>query len=251
MPIFDWVRTDMFKELGDGSTALFYEKNKIERIDPNDLIQDFKDSSYGMTLPGWEPEKLEQIEMLFELYKGMTEETLFNNLAYFLKEIIPVADENGIKMAIHPDDPPHQVFGLPRIVKNKKDDQKIIDIVDNPTNGITLCSGALGADANNDIPDMIRTFKDRIPFTHIRNIRRYDNGDFIETSHRGEDGSVPILEIIQAFSDISFNGYMRPDHGRHVFGERSRPGYGLYDRAMGIMYIIGCWDILRKNKIGE
>src|SRR5699024_4282387 len=149
--------------------------------------------------------------------------------------------------AIHPDDPPYSVFGLPRIVKNKEDLQKIVNIVDSPSNGITLCSGALGANPLNDIPDLIRKFKDRIPYAHIRNIRHFDNGDFIETSHREEDGSIPILEIMKAYHEIDFQGYMRPDHGRHVFGEESRPGYGLYDRAMGIMYLLGIWDTLNKQ----
>ncbi len=247
MPVFDWVRTNMFEELEDGSTALFYEKEKIEGADPYQLIEDVKGSARGMTLPGWEPERLATIEEAFKAYEGMTEEDLYENLAYFLKEIVPVAEEQGIQMAIHPDDPPYSVFGLPRIVKNKEDLQKIVAIIDSPSNGITLCSGALGANPDNDLPDMIRTFKDRIPFAHIRNIRHFENGDFIETSHREQDGSIPILDIMKAYHDIGFEGYMRPDHGRHVFGEESRPGYGLYDRAMGIMYLIGAWDTLEKE----
>lgn len=246
MPVFDWVRTDMAKELEDGSTALFYENAKIEGADPYELVENVRSASRGMTLPGWEPERLEKIEELFKSYAEVSEEDLFDNLAYFLKEIVPVAEANGIKMAIHPDDPPYPVFGLPRIVRSKENLQRIVDIVDSPSNGLTLCSGALGSNPANDIPDMIRTFKDRIPFAHIRNVKIYDNGDFIETSHREKDGSVPILEIMKAYHEIGFEGYMRPDHGRHLWGEESRPGYGLYDRALGIMYMIGAWDLLDK-----
>lgn len=247
MPVFDWVRTDMARLHSDGSTALFYEKAKIDGVDPKELIEKVKASSKGMTLPGWEPERLEKIEELLEAYRNVTEDDLFEHLKYFLTEIVPVAEANGIKMAIHPDDPPWPVFGLPRIVRNKENLQRIVDAVDSPSNGLTLCSGALGSDPNNDIPDMIRTFGDRIPFAHIRNVKIFENGDFIETSHREQDGSVPILEIMKAYHDIGFNGYMRPDHGRHLWGEESRPGYGLYDRALGIMYLIGAWDLLEKQ----
>ncbi len=248
MPVFDWVRTDLAKELPDGSTALFYEKAKIDGAEPYELVEKMKHAAKDLTLPGWEPERLGKIEELFKAYEPISENDLFENLAYFLKEIVPVAEEVGIKMAIHPDDPPYPVFDLPRIVQSKENLQRIVDIVDSPSNGLTLCSGALGANPANDIPDMIRTFKDRIPFAHIRNVKIYDNGDFIETSHREQDGSLPILEIMKAYNEIGFEGYMRPDHGRHVWGEESRPGYGLYDRAMGIMYMMGAWDLLDKLK---
>lgn len=248
MPVFDWVRTDMAKQLEDGSTALFYEVSKIEGVDPYELVENVKKSSRGMTLPGWEPERLEKIEELFKAYENVSEDDLFNNLAHFLNEIVPVAEENGIKMAIHPDDPPYPVFDLPRIVRSKANLQRIVDIIDSPSNGLTLCSGALGSNPDNDVPDMIRTFKDRIPFAHIRNVKVFENGDFIETSHREQDGSVPILEIMKAYHEIGFEGYMRPDHGRHLWDEESRPGYGLYDRALGIMYMMGAWDMLEKQK---
>src|SRR5699024_5908704 len=109
MPVFDWVRTNMFEELEDGSTALFYEKEKIEGADHYELIEDVKKSARGMTLPGWEPERLETIEEAFKAYENVTEEELYENLAHFLNEIVPVAEKNGIKMAIHPDDPPYSV----------------------------------------------------------------------------------------------------------------------------------------------
>ncbi len=247
MPVFDWTRTDLFKELEDGSTALFYEKAIVDDMDPMDLVNTINDNP-DFTMPGWEPERLAQLSKLFDAYKEVSEEDLWNNLQYFLEQIIPVAAENDIKMAIHPDDPPWPIFGLPRIITGKENLRRFVKLVDSPYNGITLCSGSLGANPNNNVAEMVREFADRIPFAHIRNLKRYDNGDFIETSHRSEDGSVDILEIMKAYHDIGFTGYARPDHGRHIWDEKCRPGYGLYDRGMGIMYMWGVWDSLNRYK---
>jgi len=245
MPVFDWIRTDLHKKLEDGSNALFYERAKIANMDPMELVTKIA-SNPKLTMPGWEPERLKHLPSLFDAYKNVTQENLFENLKYFLEQIIPVAEINDIKMAIHPDDPPNSVFGLPRIVSNKEDISKLLKAVDSPYNCVTLCTGALGSNANNDVPDMIRTFKDKIAFAHIRNVRIYENGDFIETSHRTQDGSLDITDIVKAFHEIGYKGYTRPDHGRHIWNEQCRPGYGLYDRALGIMYIWGLWDMVSK-----
>ncbi len=240
MPVFDWLRTDLFKEMEDGSTALFYEKSRID-IDPFKLVEEINANS-TLTMPGWEPERLQHLTGLFEAYKDVTEEHLWENLRYFLKEIIPVAERNGIRMAIHPDDPPWPVFGLPRIMTCQDNFRKFLQLYDSPANGITLCSGSLGANPDNDIISMIHEFGDRIPFAHIRNVRVYENGDFIESSHRTQDGTVDIAGIVNAYHEIGYTGYARPDHGRHIWDEQCRPGYGLYDRALGIMYLWGVWD---------
>lgn len=247
MPVFDWMRTDLHKKSSDGSTALFFEKSRIQDIDPMDLVKKIA-SNPNLTMPGWEPERLKDLSKLFEAYKNVTEEDLFNNLKYFLEQIIPVAEINDIKMAIHSDDPPWSVFGLPRIVTNEGNLDRLLKLVDSPSNCLTLCSGSLGSNPNNDIPKMIRRFGDRIAFAHIRNVKIFDNGDFIETSHRTQDGSLDICDIVKAYHDVGFTGYARPDHGRHIWNEQCRPGYGLYDRALGIMYIWGIWDTLEKLK---
>ncbi|WP_121612133.1 mannonate dehydratase [Mesobacillus foraminis] len=251
MPVFDWVRTDLYKELEDGSTALFYEKEKIENIDPMELVAKMAaDPDY--TMPGWEPERLLHLSSLFDAYKNVSQEDLWMNLKYFLEEIIPVAESNGILMAIHPDDPPWPIFGLPRIITSQDNIRRFLRLVDNPYNGITLCSGSLGANPSNNVAAMVREFAERIPFAHIRNVKIEENGDFIETSHRAQDGSVDILEIVKAYHEVGYAGYARPDHGRHIFDEECRPGYGLYDRALGIMYLWGIWDSLEKaRKEGE
>ncbi len=150
-------------------------------------------------------------------------------------------------MALHPDDPPWEIFELPRLMISRENIRRLLKLVDSPYNGITLCSGSLGANHQNDIPAMIREFHDRIPFAHIRNLKIYENGDFIETSHRSQDGSLNLYEIVKAYHDCGFNGYTRPDHGRHIWDEKCRPGYGLYDRALGIMYLWGIWDSLEAS----
>lgn len=144
MPIFDWMRTDLFKEMEDGSTALFFDKAKILSMSAEELVENIAgNSSYSM--PGWEPERLKHLAPLFEAYKDVTEEDLFNNLQYFLEQVVPVAEKHDIKMAIHPDDPPYSVFGLPRIVTNRDNLARLLKLVDSPSNGLTLCAGSFGA----------------------------------------------------------------------------------------------------------
>ncbi|TMW72295.1 mannonate dehydratase [Alteribacter natronophilus] len=247
MPVFDWLRTDLAREMEDGSTALFYEGSRIEDVDPFELAKTVAGNP-DVTMPGWEPERLAHLTELFEAYKNVTEEDLWSNLAYFLDEIIPLAEELDIKMAIHPDDPPWSVFGLPRLITSKENVKRMLGLNDSPYNGLTLCSGSLGANPDNNIPDIIRSFSDRIHFAHIRNVKIFENGDFIETSHRTEDGSIDIYEVVKAYYDSGFTGYARPDHGRHIWNEKCRPGYGLYDRALGIMYLWGIWDALERQE---
>ena len=200
-------------------------------------------------MPGWEPERMAKLDSLFAQYNGMTEDSLFENLKHFLKAIIPVCEERDIKMAIHPDDPPWPIFNLPRIIRSRDHIKRFLDLVDSPYNGLTLCTGALGPNKLNDIPAIIREFGDRIHFAHIRNVKVFETGDFIEVSHRAQDGNVDTVEVMKAYHEIGFQGYIRPDHGRHLWGEEKtcRPGYGLYDRALGIMYLLGIWDTLNKG----
>ncbi|SHO59056.1 Mannonate dehydratase [Vibrio quintilis] len=244
MPVFDWTRTDLYKQTTDGSNALFFEKSQIEDIDPITLIDKIS-KDVDVTMPGWEPERLARLKETFRQYEGFTAEDLWQNLQYFLEQIIPVCESCDIKMGIHPDDPAFPIFGLPRIIINKENIGRFLNLVDSPYNGLSLCTGSLGS-SNNDIPDIIDTYCSRIHFIHIRNVKRYENGDFIETSHRACDGSVDTVKVIETLHRHGYSGYVRPDHGRHIWGEEAwaRPGYGLYDRALGIMYIWGVWDSL-------
>lgn len=249
MPVFDWVRSDLAKPLADASTVLSYEERLIPE-DPMKMLAEMEHSSKGYSLPGWEPERLKELKTLFQKYKGLDEPQLIANLKYFLEGIIPVCEEYDVRMAMHPDDPPWSVFSLPRFVNSKEHLTAIVELVDSPYNGLTLCSGSLGANPANNIPELIRHFgaMGRIHFAHIRNIKIEGKGNFHETSHLSSDGSFDMFEIMKAYHDIGFKGYMRPDHGRMIWGENARPGYGLYDRALGIMYLHGLWEALEKMK---
>ncbi len=241
MPVFDWSRTALHKMLPDGSYTLEFDIETVNRIDPDKGIQ----------LPGWDTSyQPEQLKTLLEEYASLDEEGLWTHLEYFLKKIIPVAEEVGIRMAIHPDDPPRPIFGLPRIVKNRSDLNRVLSIADTPANGLTLCSGSLGADTGNDVAELVREFaaRGRIHFAHMRNVKVNESGDFYETAHRSADGSLDMAAIMQAYADAGFTGYVRPDHGRMIWGETGKPGYGLYDRALGAVYLNGLWEGIQKAK---
>ena len=248
MPIFDWTRTELFFELEDGSTALYYEAARI-KDDPKEMAAYILENQReGMSFPGWEPERMARLDELFAAYKEVTKEKLWENLKYFLEAIIPVCRACDMKMAIHQDDPPWDIFGLPRLLTDEAAISKFLKLVDDPYNCLTLCTGSLSASPANNVADIIRKHCDRIAFTHVRNVRHYPGGDFAEVSHRDQDGHSGILDILKAYHDCGFTGYVRPDHGRHLWNEQCRPGYGLYDRALGIMYLWGVWDMLEKLK---
>lgn len=246
MPVFDWTRSDLAKLRPDGSTVLSYDQELIDSIDPEKMMDSMDEKSNGFVLPGWEPERMAKIKELFELYKDVDEEKLFANLKYFLERIMPTCEKYGIKMAIHPDDPGWSVFGLPRIMKTKENLLRLVTTVDSPCNGVTLCTGSLGSNPDNDIPDIIRSLKGKIHFGHIRNIIHLAPGKFDEAAHLSSDGSLDMFEIMKALYDIGFDGVIRPDHGRAIWGEISMPGYGLYDRALGATYLNGIWESITK-----
>ena len=240
MPVFDWTRSELHHELQDGSNALIYENETILKMDP--LKGD-------LSLPGWDASytKGDMKDLLLQ-YQNISEEKLWDHLQYFLEKIIPVCEHADIKMAIHPDDPPWSIFGLPRIITNFENLKRFTELVDSPYNGITLCSGSLGVDPNNDIPEMIRYFgkRGKIHFGHVRNIKITGEKCFEETSHLTNAGSLDIFEIMKAYHDIGFDGPIRPDHGRMIWGEEGRPGYGLYDRALGASYLQGLWESINR-----
>ena len=247
MPVFDWTRSDLAKVRPDGSTVLAYDQHKIDQIDPQEMFTRLDGDSNGFVLPGWEPERMAHVKELFALYRNVTEEQLFDNLVYFLKAIMPVCDEYDVNMAIHIDDPCWSVFGLPRVITCKDQLLRLMNAVPNPHNGVTLCTGSLSSNPANDIPDIIRSLKGRIHFAHVRNTRYTAPGVFEEAAHYAADGSLDMYAIVKALVDIGFDGPVRPDHGRAIWGEVAMPGYGLYDRALGSQYILGLYDaIVRK-----
>jgi mannonate dehydratase len=239
MPVFDWTRTSVATELPDGSLTLSFDASQVQEIDPEQ----------GIALPGWDASyKPEELKRVLAEYKDIGEEQLWANLEYFLKAMIPVAEEAGVRMGMHPDDPPRPIFGLPRIVKNRDDLMRLVSIVDSPANGITLCSGSLGADLCNNIESLVREFggMGRIPFGHLRNVAVEEDGTFYESAHLSCEGSLDMANILKAYHDVNFDGYVRPDHGRMIWGETGKPGYGLYDRALGVVYLNGLWEAISK-----
>lgn len=234
MPIFDWTRTDLAMPLPDGSTALAYDDTALARIDLSRGTGD---------LPGWAAAySAEELGALLDAYRAVDAEALWENLAYFLERVVPAARSANVKLAIHPDDPPWPIFGLPRIITNAAALDRLTSLVDDPHNGVTFCTGSLGAAPDNDLPAMIRRLGNRVHFMHCRNVQRTGTRQFHEAPHPSEFGDVDMLAVMRALRDVGFAGPMRPDHGRMIWGERGRPGYGLYDRALGAMYLQGLWE---------
>ena len=251
MPVFDWTRTELARLRPDGSTVLAYTQKAVDALDPEKMFDSIAGDMNGTVMPGWEPERMEHVKELFGLYQNIDEEQLFANLKYFLEKIMPVCDTYHINMAIHPDDPAWSVFGLPRIITNKKNILRFIHMVDNPHNGVTFCSGSYGTNLKNDLPDMIRALKGRIHFAHVRNLKFHSPDDFEEASHLSSDGNFDMYEIMKALYESGFDGPIRPDHGRMIWDEEAMPGYGLYDRALGACYLNGLWEAIEKNAQGK
>lgn len=248
MPVFDWLRTDLKYELSDGSETMYYDDELVRNITPKQLVAAMREGSSNFVLPGWEWERLEQLEKTLQMYEGMKEEDLFDNLVHFLREIVPVCEQFNVKLALHPDDPPWSIFGLPRIVTCQENIEKILRAVDSPSNTLALCTGSLGVNTKNDIPSMVCQFggMKRISFVHLRNFKLIGERKFYESAHPSFCGSLDMFEIVKALRDVDYDVYLRPDHGRTIWGEKARPGYGLYDRALGITYILGLWEAIGK-----
>ena len=202
-----------------------------------------------LSLPGWDESYTKaQLRDLLHQYEVMPEEQLWRNLQTFLEAVIPVAEEAGIRMAIHPDDPPWSLFGLPRIITCEANYDRFLKLVDSPANGLTFCTGSLGASPDNDLVHMAGKYADRIPFLHLRNILRTGDRCFHEVGHPTECGSIDMYGIAKTLVEHGFDGYVRPDHGRMIWGETGRYGYGLYDRALGATYIAGLFEAIEKDR---
>lgn len=241
MPVFDWTRTQLDKKAPDGSTSLVMYQSQLRGLNP---LRD------GLDLPGWDASyEKETLKELLAAYGGLGEEGLWRNLEHFLREVIPVAESCGIRMAIHPDDPPYPIFGLPRIITCEENLDRFLKIVDSPANSLTLCTGSLGCACRNHVAEMTRKYSamDRIGFMHIRNVRNLPDGSFEECGHFSRGGSLDLYEIVRALTETGFDGYVRPDHGRMIWGETGKPGYGLYDRALGAAYLNGLFEACEKG----
>ena len=242
MPVFDWTRTDLAYRYEDGSTALIFDEEVSKKMDP---------INGELSLPGWDSSYTkESMKAVMDSYTDVDEEKLWENLAYFIKRVMPVAEEVKVKMAIHPDDPPYSIFGLPRIITNKAAVERFLDLYDSEYNGVTLCVGSYASIPDNDPIEILRYALDRrrVNFMHARNIKLEEGKSFKETAHPSEYGSIDMYEVVKALHDHNWNGPIRPDHGRMIWGETGRPGYGLYDRALGATYLSGLWEAIDKIK---
>ncbi|PRO66496.1 mannonate dehydratase [Alkalicoccus urumqiensis] len=241
MPVFDWTRSEMAAALPDGSNSLKYDEDTLKDIDP---------LSGQLTLPGWDLSyQTDELQAIMDGYKEIDEDQLMDNLVYFLERIIPVAEEEDVLMAIHPDDPPWRIFDLPRVINGNTRIKEMLTRVDSPSNGITFCTGSYGADPENDLLEIIETAEGRIHFVHARNVKRMKSGySFQETAHSIHAGSIDMVAVLEKLHEVGFDGPIRPDHGRMIWGETGRPGYGLYDRALGATYLNGIIHTLQKKE---
>lgn len=250
MPVFDWLRTELAHEMDDGATCLYYNENDIQGMTPQDIVEKTAKDSGGLTLPGWEPERLSRLDEVMKIYEDIDRDQLRNNFRYFLEGVIPTAEKVGIRLACHPDDPAWDLFGLPRIYRNRDDMDIIANLYDSVYNGFCICSGSLGSNPDNDVPAIFREFGERglMNAAHLRNVEYLGEKIFQEAPHPSATGSLDMYAIMEAIYDTNPDVAMRPDHGRMIWGETGRPGYPLYDRALGSVYLVGLFEAIQKSK---
>jgi mannonate dehydratase len=251
MPVFDWTRTSLARPMPDGSEALAYVEGELSAVE---------EALASGGLPGWmDAHGPDDLRRLFAAYAGVSQDQMWDHLGWFLERAVPVAEAAGVRLAVHPDDPPWPLFGLPRVVTSAEALGRVCDLVDSPANGVTFCTGSLGADPG-QVGGLAEAAgrlaaRGRVHFAHLRNVRQLGTGDgapsrdFTETAHSPHvagGGDVDLPGVVAALKGAGFTGPLRPDHGRQIWSERGdaaiRPGYGLFDRALGAAYLQGLWE---------
>lgn len=283
MPVIDWVRTDLRHALPDGSMTLYFDYAKLAYFDIRILEREGAEKDYPDTvlermekfastatradrrelvdtiivktqgficgnISDGEAAPVRRFKALMEPYRGVGREQLLSNLGYFLDAVLPVCREYDINMCIHPDDPPMQVFGLPRIAGSAGDIRKILAAADDFHNGLTFCAGSLSAGAHNDVEAMAREFAPRTHFVHLRSCNLLPGGDFIEAPHTS--GRVNLPELIRIFERQGRNLPMRVDHGREMLGDADKgynPGYSFHGRMLAFAQVEGMMAALESE----
>ena len=272
MPILDWTRTDLQYTLPNGAKALRFEKLALVVFDVFVLGRENAQLDYSKEeiknakvhfekmsadekrklqatiiagLPGSEEGySLDKFQSALDTYQNINADKLRENLSFFLEQIIPTAEKNDVKMVVHPDDPPYPIFGLPRVVSKASDYDYIFSKVPSKSNGICFCTGSLGVNPNNNLPEMIRDYGDRIYFLHLRNVKRNELGDFYEANHLEGDTDMfaVVKEVVSVMKKYERNIPFRPDHGHQMLDDLNKvvnPGYSAIGRLKGLAEIRG------------
>lgn len=286
MPVIDWIRTDLMYPWSDGTFSLYFDKTRFAYFDcmtlkregaKEDYSKEEMDKVYQLDKVITEHEKEQLIDTiivktqgfingnikdgdknpvaifktLLALYNGIDQKALRENLKYFLERIMPVCDEYGINMCIHPDDPPYPVLGLPRIVSNREDIEWILNAVNNPHNGITFCAGSLSSGIHNNVPELARQFASRTRFVHLRSTNILSDGNFIEAPHL--EGRGHLIELVRIFEKENPLLPMRVDHGRLMLDDADKgynPGYSFYGRMYALAQMDGVIETI-KNELNR